>query len=335
MRARLLWVASNADGVISVLLAGFVSVLGFTDSVSDSALGNTIALTLAVLAFSVLRDRWHEERDNAVRQEAMTEALQTLRDLPARLDRLSGIDRVLVDTRTTLEETLGVAIVTGSGISRALEEARAQTDRWYFKGATGTYVRAVTLPECVKEARRTRRKLDVRLEILDPTDARLCEDYAQLYRTLADEADGRQSGWTGDGTRRELFATILAACWHQQRYRPMDLSIGLSSVMTTFRWDLSSTSLVITQRGPRFPAMVVRRGRSYYDSWNTELHESLKQSRKLPLERASGIPLSQSPGADEVRALFRALDLRLPDEYEDDDLLDIARKAIQESDPYT
>ncbi|MFI9237305.1 hypothetical protein [Streptomyces sp. NPDC053079] len=319
---------------MSVLLAGFVSVLGFLDHVDESTLGNTIALTLAVLAFSVLRDRWQEERGNAVRTEAMTEALRTLRDLPARLDRLSGIDRVLVDTRTTLEETLGVAIVTGSGISRALEEARTHTDRWYFKGATGTYVRAVTLPECIREARPTRRKLDVRLEILDPTDMNLCEDYAQLYRTLADEADGRQSAWTGDGTRRELFATILAACWHQQRYRLMDLSIGLSSVMTTFRWDLSSTSLVITQRGPRFPAMVVRRGRSYYDSWNTELHESLKQARRLPLERAAGVPLSQSPTADEVRDLFRALDVRLPDEYEDHDLLDIAQKAVRESDPY-
>jgi DNA-binding transcriptional LysR family regulator len=39
----------------------------------------------------------------------------------------------------------------------------------------GTYTRAVTLPACYRFAREHRRSVEVRLEILDPTDLEVCE----------------------------------------------------------------------------------------------------------------------------------------------------------------
>lgn len=327
MREKLLWAVRNADGFFSVLLAGAVGVLGLTDSVSGGTLSNAIALTLAVLAFSLLRDRWRDDEQAAALEGQAT----ALRGHTAALERVATLDGRLTDTHRTLEESSGVRIVVGSDIARALEEARADTERWYFKGSTGTYVRAVTLPHCVQAARTSRRKLDVRLEILDPTDLPLCEKYADLYRSLS--ADDGQ-GWTGDGTRRELYATILAACWHQHRYRLLDVRIGLSSAITTFRWDLSSSSLVITQQGPQFPGMVVRQGRSHYHCWSTELDQSLDQARQVPLERARNLPLSVRPTPEEIRGLFRAIDIGLPEEYTDEDLSELAEKAIDEPDPY-
>lgn len=65
----------------------------------------------------------------------------------------------------------------GDEISRALADARAEAREWIFRGGTATFARAVALPECVRVARQNRRVLSVRLEILDPTNAGLCERY--------------------------------------------------------------------------------------------------------------------------------------------------------------
>ncbi|WP_274557286.1 hypothetical protein [Streptomyces spiramyceticus] len=316
MRVGLRWAWQNIDGTLSVLLAAAVSVLGVTETVSDGMLQNAIALTLAVLAFTMLRDRSKAQRQTAA------------------LEQLTRMEPEIARIRGTLEELPEVTILTGQEITQALRAARDNTDRWYFKGSTATYVRAVTLPECVDSARRAQRKLDVGLEILDPTDLALCQQYADLFRSLSTGPDSDQHSWTADGTRRELYATILAACWHLHRYRLLDIRIGLTSSISTFRWELSSSVLIITQRGPQFPAMMMRRGRALYNSWSTELDQSLNQARAVPLREARHLPLSAVPTPEEVRTLFLALGMALPDTYTDDDLRDLSHKAVREPDPY-
>jgi hypothetical protein len=229
-----------------------------------------------------------------------------------------------------------VTILTGEEIGDALQEARQNTDTWAFKGGTGTFTRVVTLPECVDNARRRRRALAFHLEILDPSNFELCERYAKLYRTtLLESPNSNEQAWTGDGTRRELLATILAACWYQERFQLLDIQIRLSSTITTFRWDLSSQFLIITQRGPRFPAMLIDRQKVYYDVWSTELRTSFEQCRQVPLDLARAVALSPVPTLDEARELFNVIGIQLPDSYDDEALGDIVEKAIHDRDPYT
>ena len=80
----------------------------------------------------------------------------------------------------------GLATVETLQGSHALEpifaQAREDTTHCTFRGGTGTYTRAKTLPECVAKARErvSRRGLDIRLLILDPLNVPLCEMYADL-----------------------------------------------------------------------------------------------------------------------------------------------------------
>ena len=103
--------------------------------------------------------------------------------------------------------------------------------------------------------------------------------------------------------------------------------------MTTFRWDLSSASLIITGEDPR-RALLARRGSFYYDSCITELMTSLEQAKRVPIELGRSVPLSEEPTIEEVRRLFETLGLPLPRSYTDRDIGDLTRKALRAKNPY-
>lgn len=53
-----------------------------------------------------------------------------------------------------------------------------------FKGGTGTYLRAVTIRECVESARRAKRPIRMQVEIIDPANELLCHEYTQYRSSL-------------------------------------------------------------------------------------------------------------------------------------------------------
>jgi hypothetical protein len=327
------WAAQNADGAIALLLAVVVAVLGImpegimADKIQTQLVDAATLVIMALVATALLRDR--------VRQapvEAITSGL--LSELPERLARLDQIESLVVGTRHALD-ALQLVRVLGSRqeIAQAHAEARKDTTRWIFKGGTGTYLRAVTLPECVAAARRDKRHLSVRIEIIDPSDAEVCETYAHYRRSLSDAPDGTGEMWTPDRARKESYATILAAFWHRQRYGLLDIEVGLSSTMTTFRWDLSATRLIMTVEDPN-KAMTALADTFYYDNCLTELRLSFEQARRVPLDLYKKTPLSDEPTVEEVHDLFTRIAVPLPRAYDDRDIVDIARKALRARDPY-
>jgi hypothetical protein len=82
-------------------------------------MNGVIVLTLAALAASMLHNR--------VRDETGSSQFQI------QLDKWLGDE--------------AVKVLNGAEISRELAEARRATNNWEFKGGTGAYTRAVTLPE--------------------------------------------------------------------------------------------------------------------------------------------------------------------------------------------
>jgi uncharacterized membrane protein YtjA (UPF0391 family) len=306
-RRLFIWILANADALIALVLAVVVSTLGFLGVASTALVAKATVVTLAVLAFVLLQDR----RRHMTTLEAIT-----------RLDHK-------VDRRNP------VRVLSGRDISRVLAEARRDTDRWFFRGSTATYVRAVTLPECISHARSARRELHIRLEILDPTSNAACQHYVRLHQSFAEGPNSPEQSWTVPGTRVELYATILAACWHAQRYRPLSMQIGLSTVASTFRWELSSGYFILTQRGPRFPAMVIEKSDPYYAFWASELNASFQQARIVPVDIARDIDIADDPTVDEVRAVFATLGLDLrKDEFQDAIVQEIISKALHDSNPY-
>ncbi|WP_246609512.1 hypothetical protein [Nonomuraea rhizosphaerae] len=331
------WAAQNADGAIALGLAIVVGVLGIMpdeifgrngSEVQGQLVSAATLVILALVATALLRDR--------ARQTPMEETITSgaLAQLPVRLARLEDIEKLVSGTRRALDSLQLVRVlVSRQEIAQALADARKDTTRWSFKGGTGTYMRAVTLPECVAAARKIKRHLTVRIEVIDPSNLEVCETYAHYRRSLSDTPDGTGETWTVDRVRKESYATILAAFWHRQRYGLLDIGVGLSSTMTTFRWDVSATRLIMTVEDPN-RAMTALADTFYYENCDTELRLSFEQARLVPLEMYKKVPLSDEPTVEEVQELFARISVPLPRSYDDRDVVDIARKALRAVDPY-
>lgn len=250
-----------------------------------------------------------------------------------RLRRKSDIQEAYADTRRALEDLAMVRSLSGDQVGDALERARAQTNRWYFKGGTGTYLRAVTLPRCVEAATRQRAQLSIKIDIINPAEEQTCAAYARFRQTFARRHnDDAAHAWTADRTRKEAYATVLAACWFRQRLDTLEISVHLSSGVPTLRFDLSETCLIITQDDPNRVNLLVARDQPLYDYYVTELHQSREQAVRLDLRGVA--PLGDEPTVDEVRAVFDDVDLPLPSVFSDADVAEIVEKALHAEDPY-
>jgi hypothetical protein len=174
----------------------------------------------------------------------------------------------------------------------------------------------------------------VRLEIIDPTNEATCARYARLRQSFSNRPDGTGEVWTTDRTRKEAFATVLAACWHRSRYDLLDIELGLSQNITTIRFDLSAYSLIVTQEDPNVPALSIPSGRLLYDLFSTDLRTSLEQARRVPLERIVGRQVPEDLDTYAVRELFDLLELPLPAKFTDTDVAEITTKAVNAKNPY-
>ncbi|MER5428733.1 hypothetical protein [Streptomyces sp. NPDC002588] len=297
------WAVRNADGVVAIAVALTVGLLDITNKDFDNDIvTGSILLVLAALVYGSLTERRR---------------------------RMADIRAATAATGRAIEDLAMVRTLAGPEVALAHEQARRSTARWVFKGGTGTYLRAVTLPQCVLEAQRQRRALTMKIDIVNPADDRVCEAYARFRRTFG---HGDTVGWTTERTRKESYATVLAAGWYRQRLDTLEIDVHLSSVAPALRFDLSDTCLIITQDDPRRVSLYVERDRPLYDYYVTELHQSREQAVKLDLREATA--LSDEPTVDEVRRLLDRLGLPLPTSFTDRDVGDIIDKALRAEDPY-
>ncbi|MEV6678789.1 hypothetical protein AB0N09_18305 [Streptomyces erythrochromogenes] len=299
------WVLRNADVVVALCVAmavGFLDIFG--DVVSDDVSSGATLVVLGLLATGSIVER---------------------------VRRPASIHEALSGTRQALEDLAMVRSLSGNEVGEALRKARQHTNLWYFKGGTGTYLRAVTLPLCVAAAKEQRSQLNVKIDIVNPADERACAAYARFRQMFGGQRRGDEV-WTTDRVRRESYATVLAACWYQRQLTTLEISVHLSSAVPTLRFDLSETCLVITQDDQSRVNLLVERGQPLYDYYVTELHQSREQATVLDLRVAS--PLGQEPTVDEVRTLFDDLGLPLPRVFTDSDIGKIIEKALHAEDPY-
>jgi len=301
------WVIRNLDVVIAVGLGLTIGLLDvFGEVVSDDVSSGATLLVLGALAVG-----------------SMTE----------RVRRRTDIKEVSAETQRALEDLAMVRSLSGNEVGEALTKAREQTSRWFFKGGTGTYLRAVTLPRCVEAATRQRTPLTVKIDIINPANEQTCSDYARFRHTFARQRNvAAADAWTTTRTRKESYATVLAACWFKQRLDTLDISVHLSLGVPTLRFDLSDSCLVITQDDPNRVNLLVAKDQPLYDYYVTELHQSREQAKRLVLHGLP--PLSEEPTVDEVRAVFAHLDLELPAVFTDRDIGEIIDKALHAEDPY-
>ncbi|MBT0770149.1 hypothetical protein KIH74_14510 [Kineosporia sp. J2-2] len=339
------WLQKNLDGAIAFAVAVVVAVLDVFGLPGEGQVDNAILLVLGVLAVAQLRDRSRKEDSELATRALLDQTVGKLtgqvqsvqkkvdgvaRDLTGVHQQVDGISLGVEGISRGVDDATMVRVLSGDEITRALRDARHHTERWHFRGGTGTYIRAVTLPDCVDQSRRERRSLEVRLEIIDPTNLELCSTYAQFRGSSPNDRDP----WDPERTQREAYATILAAAWYLQRSSFLDIKVGLSQVMPTLRSDLSSSTLVITNERPFGQALLVQRDKLLYSYIETDLRKSFEQARPVPLEQARHPRLRDEPTPDEVVRFFARLDMPLSTSFLDDDVGDIIRRALHAEDPF-
>jgi hypothetical protein len=312
------WLWENADPMAALGMAVAFSVLGAFGVVSQEVLSNVVLATLAVIAFTLLRERTARGTVLA----GVSDSLERHR---------AGVDRSIAQVREAVGmiDTL-IKPTQGRFLTHDFEQAILDTRLWIYKGGTGTYLRAVTLPGNAENALRHRTRREISIEILDPTNLELCDRYGRMRRSLDPMPDKTGETWTTERVRNESYATILAAAYHRERHGLLDIQLGLSSTMSLFRYDLSSRYIIITQEDGTAPALEANNGTYFYNSYLNELRFSFEQSRKIDLQRALEIPLTKGEVTGrEVARLFEALGVPLDDSFGQQDVDGIIEKAFR------
>lgn len=145
------------------------------------------------------------------------------------------------------EEIANVAVIPANEIRDHLERAMQGSDVWWFMGGTGRYLRVVTLKNISEAARRGTSSCHVIVLVLDPSDKSLCESYAQYRRSLKSAAN---QTWTVEQVQAEVLATLLRTLHVKDNYPQLRVEIGLRNTFSTFRYDFSSTHVILTKEDP-------------------------------------------------------------------------------------
>jgi hypothetical protein len=311
------YVVEYVDSLLALLVALVFAVLGPLGLVSQAAINGSILGTLAVIAIMMLRDRGN----------AKSLSRKTRDDL----------HRIVTETRQEVrriaDDGATVRILRGTEVQEAHAVARERTDHWYFKGGTGTYLRAVTLKKCLQDRRRP---MEFRIEIIDPRDVEACRRYDN-FRLTRPPGTGRASDpWKAGQARLESYATVFAACWYNQHSDFVTIRVGLTRIASTFRYDMSSRHLIITRDDPELPAELVPRQAPLFTAYERELRTSFDQAERVDVERVrQRVSLSEDPGPGEVKALLGALGLTAAKQpLSDDEAGIILKKALEPRNPY-
>jgi hypothetical protein len=315
------YIIEYADSVLAILVALVFAVLGPLGIVSQAVTNGSILGALAVLALMMLRDR---ANNKALRQATKNELSEVIK-------AILGDRDTRMDLRGIIDDIATVRILRGTEVQAAHAKAREHTGRWYFKGGTGTYLRAKTLPKCLGDRRRP---IQFRIEIIDPKDSKACERYDNFRRSGSKGPDGTGDPWTPGRARLESYATILAACWYSQERTFLTIKVGLARTVSTFRYDMSSEYLIITRDDHELPAELISRGTALYAAYERELETSFGQAEPVQLDLARDVRLSAEPSPRELRTLLRALGLSPERPLTDEEATSIVKKALHATDPY-
>lgn len=318
------WLRDNADPIAALVAAMVLCVLDLVGVSSYDLVAKGMFAVLALVALALMHDRW--DRGNLhTRLDSVAAALDERLDVLARtesvLDRAelaagemeAALRQVRDDIRENLQGVASLEAATSERITRELERARRATDCWYFRGGTGTYLREVTLPELVENARRSQTELDLTIEIIDPRRAQLCERYALSWSRYSPTPDPSGEPWTVERVQRESYATILAACWHRERFDLLKIQVGLAATWNPPRIDISRSTVIVTQDDASVPGQVIRSDSFLYGFYRSQVRETLAQADEVPLRLARSNPLGPAPAAADVRYLFQALGIPLED----------------------
>lgn len=318
----------DPEQLIILVAAATVAVLGATDTVNDvkTLLAATLA-TLAILGFSLFKQAMRQE-DNDRRVVKLARSVDLVE---------KGVGEV--GHALTFSPAVG-ELTTLASRQKAFEAAMATADMWQFRGGTGTFTRAWTLPQLAARAREssTGTHWRIQLQILDPQNTTRCREYAEYRAKLSRRPENKGSArWTTEFVQTSCLATIFAAEWHQQ-HEFLAVEIRLRSEFSTLRHDISPDSVIITNEDSQFPALHIRRqggASALYHAYRADFDLSFS-SLKPELKVKSDVRVPADKGQVTEDDVFRVLrDVGIAEQSLDRlPLVSIRELALNPTNPY-
>lgn len=232
--------------------------------------------------------------------------------------------------------------VPSQAIAHAIEEALESAQFWLFKGGSGRYLRAATLPLL---SQITHQDVRVSIHILDPRDDSLCREYARYRAVGRSERVRREDEHDHQTILTDLLANIYAAGWYRANSRIQPEVVLLRS-FSPVRYDLSSNALFVTVADPSSPALIAEAGTWYFDSIKDEISQNIHghpavvlpaTNQAFPRERSSvdasvvREALGSMSVSDPITGQSRPLLQSIPADIDFDE---IAQKVFLRESPY-
>jgi hypothetical protein len=272
--------AAEFEYLVILVGAGVVAALSLLDVISEvKPLIASVLAVLSILAFAILRQ--NARRRIEVQEVALLRS--SIEEL--RLDVASMLQE-LRSARTVLE-------ISAAERNVAFDEALSNPTLWHFRGSMGSYLRSRTLRRLADSARgRAGNRSQVTIQILDPADIDVCQEFAR-YRRRLDEQRGNSSAnsWTVNRVRLECLAAIIATAWYAQ-HENLDIKIGVLNRMSTLRFDVSQEIALITNEDRDFPALGVRSESKLYHAIVRDIDASMTKARPINLAQLPELPLA-------------------------------------------
>lgn len=247
-------IRTNIEQAIILMTTTVIAILSLLDIVHSTSI--LIAATLAVLSIMAFAHL----RENITRDESE----QEITEIPGKL-----------------------------AMELAFEDALTNATSWDFRGCTGSFLRAETLPRISRNANtRAVTNIKMTVQILDPDNAKCCREYAAYRRMLAERRGEDGKLWTSTRVQHQCLASLIAATWYHQRGN-LEIELGLLDKYSPLRLDASDQVMLITNEDPGFPVLFIRERRRIYYAFASDLRVSMKSSRKIDLEKAPALPLEK------------------------------------------
>lgn len=201
-------------------------------------------------------------------------------------------------------------------IEGALANIAASASEYSVFVRTGRYFRSIIMPTLVEQARRSRRKMRMRIVLLDLRDAEVCNRYANFRRNSSFD----KCLWSTDYVRTEVLATILSLIQASQENPDLiDIELFLSTRLSTFRIEGTLDELLVTREDPKDIAMRYRKADRDYSAFSTELDWICAEA-----DRVENLTDGTFPTA--ITSIF--------DDKEVMDLEDAAKLSLSKPSPY-
>ena len=167
-----------------------------------------------------------------------------------------------------------VSVTRPQDISEKMQSLPLNARNYMFWGRSGSFFRAHPLRVMDKQARETKRNVDVSVLLPNPNDTRLTESYRQILQSLGED-------YGKNPLMPHVLATCIACATVSANNRHLNVQIYLSSFIPGFRLDLSDNGAILTQDDKKKSALHFTADSEFYDMWRSTMLDECNVSTKV------------------------------------------------------